>query len=347
MVKHTFLADELHSTARRNNMNNQVSAIMLKALTLAALFLLPTYLYASLSSDQQAAKERGIILYKQYKTAAPDLKIAADAGDSEAQFFLAEEIRQEKQYITNEAYKWYEASAEQGYLYSMIRIGRSVNDLCVKMKSCPPGKKTPEEWLAKARETAKERSDRGDAEALYIMYELTAERDWLEKSALAGNSVAQYRMAISERQGEGSILPWKRQDSVEGWFLRSAKAGNPKAMMQLFGIYREKGESDQARHWLEKAASTGYEAGIYNYGYFLAVAPSALGFAEDRIKGYALISLLKELNGGGTAQTDVAEILPRISEKMSPSQIQEANKLAAEWKATHPPLSFYPEKIEF
>jgi hypothetical protein len=88
----------------------------------------------------------------------------------------------------------------------------------------------------------------------------------LEKSANAGSPVAQYRMAIGDRQGEGFLLPWKRQQSVETWFLASAKGGNPKAMMQLFGIYREKGDLEQARYWVEQAASSGYEAGVYNYG---------------------------------------------------------------------------------
>lgn len=320
---------------------------ILKAIAVAIIIALPTCVSATLSSQQQSAKERGIILFKQYKTAEPELRIAAEAGDAEAQFFLAEEIRQNKQYITDEAYKWYEAAATQGDLYSMIRIGRSNNDLCLTMKNCPTGKKEPKEWLAEATRIAKDKSDRGDAEALYIMYELTAEREWLKKSALAGDAIAQYRMAIGDRQGEGFILPWKRQEIVEHWFLLSAKAGNPKAMMQLFGIYREKGELQQARYWVEKAASIGYEAGVYNYGYFLAVDPKALGFTEDKIKGYALISLLKELDGGGAAQTDVEETLPQISEKMTPTQIQEAEDFATKWKTTHPPLSFFPEKIGF
>jgi TPR repeat protein len=320
---------------------------ILKAIAVAIIIILPTCVSATLSSQQQSAKERGIILFKQYKTAEPELRIAAEAGDAEAQFFLAEEIRQNKQYITDEAYKWYEAAATQGDLYSMIRIGRTDNDLCLTMKNCPTGKKEPKEWLAEATRIAKDKSDRGDAEALYIMYELTAEREWLKKSALAGDAIAQYRMAIGDRQGQGFILPWKRQEIVEHWFLLSAKAGNPKAMMQLFGIYREKGELEQARYWVEKAASIGYEAGVYNYGYFLAVDPKALGFTEDKIKGYALISLLKELDGGGAAQTDVEETLPQISEKMTPTQIQEAEDFATKWKTTHPPLSFFPEKIGF
>lgn len=186
---------------------------------LAAVFFLValTSNALALSDSELAAKSRGITLYNQLKasTAHPLLKIAAEAGDHEAQFFLAEEIRQKKQYIDSEAYKWYEAAANQGDLYSMIRIGRSNNNLCAAMKNCPTGTKEPQQWLAEANKIAKQKSDRGDAEAQYLMYELTAERDWLKKSALAGHPTAQYRMAIGDRQGEGFILPWKRQEIVE------------------------------------------------------------------------------------------------------------------------------------
>lgn len=41
-------------------------------------------LAAQLTSEQQAAKEKGITLYNQYKDAEPYLRIAAEAGDREA-----------------------------------------------------------------------------------------------------------------------------------------------------------------------------------------------------------------------------------------------------------------------
>jgi TPR repeat protein len=301
----------------------------------------------AVTEAEAAKKSLGLILFNQYKPAELELRAAAEAGDSEAQFYLAEEVRQKNQYITPEAKKWLEAASSQGDFYALLILARSDNDLCAIMNNCSHGSQASEYWTPKLMQLASESADKGNAEALYIMYELTAERDWLQKSALAGNSTAQYRMAIGDRQGEGFLLPWKRQNSVEKWFLLSAKGGNPKAMMQLFGIYREKGDLEQARYWVEKAASISYEAGIYNLGYFLALDPSALGFKENKIKGYALISLLKELDGGGTAQTDVAETLPLISEKMTTAEINEARKYATKWKASHSPLSFFPEKIGF
>jgi TPR repeat protein len=117
---------------------------MYKALATLLLFLANTCLYAAgLTSSQQAAKEKGIQLFNQYKTAEPELKIAAEAGDSEAQYYLAEELRQKSRYITAEAMKWYEAAAAQNDLYSMLRLARSKSDLCEAMKNCTIGQKKP------------------------------------------------------------------------------------------------------------------------------------------------------------------------------------------------------------
>ncbi|MEO8646128.1 MAG: sel1 repeat family protein, partial [Pseudomonas sp.] len=87
--------------------------MLLKPLFTIAIFLLAftSNAFAQLSPEQQIAKTRGITLYNQYKTAAAELRIAAEAGDAEAQFYLAEELRKEKQLMTAEAQKWYEASA--------------------------------------------------------------------------------------------------------------------------------------------------------------------------------------------------------------------------------------------
>ncbi|WP_256584844.1 MULTISPECIES: hypothetical protein [unclassified Pseudomonas] len=61
-------------------------------------FLLVTFAPTALAlSDYELAmKSRGITLYNQFKTisATPLLRIAAEAGDHEAQYYLAESLRQ-------------------------------------------------------------------------------------------------------------------------------------------------------------------------------------------------------------------------------------------------------------
>jgi hypothetical protein len=34
-----------------------------------------------------------------------------------------------------------------------------------------------------------------------------------------------------------------------------------------------------------------------------------------------------------------------IAEKMTPEQIEQSKIVAQEWQATHPPLSFFPDKL--
>ena len=300
----------------------------------------------ALTSDQAIAKEKGITLFNQYKSAEAELRIAAEAGDAEAQFYLAEEIRQRSQYITPEAKKWLEAASAQGDLYAMLRLARSDNDLCTTMKNCPPGQKTSAEWMNIVKELATSKAEKGDAESAYVMYLATGQLEWLKKSAESGFAQGQWLLAIRYKEGNGSfLLPWKRSEAVENWAKASAVGGNPKGMMEYAAILFEKGDMESFRYWNEQAASIGFATTVYGYGSDLAHEPDMYGFPYDIIKGYALIYLLKELDGGGGMDANVNDKLPKIAAKMTQTQIAEAKVFAQKWKATHPPLSFFPDKL--
>ena len=242
--------------------------------------------WAQLTPDQQAAKERGLMLYNQYKEAVPDLRIAAEAGDREAQYFLAESLRLEKRYMTAEAHNWYEAAAQQGDYYAMIRLGRSGNDLCTVMNNCPPGRKAPLDWLREALKQAEPQAQQGDAEAMYILYHVTASRDWLEKAANAGHAMAQYWMAIRARQGEGFFFPpWKRQEAVEKWFKTAAESGHPLSMIYYANIKYENKEYAAVRHWIEQAAKAGYATAVADLGAYSSHTSNMIDLPLDLIKG--------------------------------------------------------------
>ncbi|MBK5418540.1 sel1 repeat family protein [Pseudomonas sp. TH31] len=303
--------------------------------------------FAELTTTQESAKTRGIILYNQYKaiSATPFLSIAAEAGDHEAQYYLGESLRRKNHYMNPEARKWYEASAAQGDLYAMIQLGRSEKDLCQISNDCPSDQKQPIEWLKQAQNIAKPKAENGDAESMYIMYELTVDKNWLKRAADAGHPIAQYWMGITEKQGEGFFLPWQRQESIEKWFKASAEGGYPKGMREYAIFLGEKNDMDGYRKWNEKSALTGYVSTIFEYGSDLAHEPDLYGYPLDAVKGYALIYMLKELDGGGGMQADVKDQLQKISSKITSEQIAEAKKVAESWKETHPPLSFFPEKL--
>lgn len=313
-----------------------------------AIFLLfSSQVNAGLSPEQQTAKEQGLILYNQFKatSAAPFLTAAAEAGDDESQYFLAEALRKKNHFMNPEARKWYEAAASQGNLYAMIQLGRDKDDLCKVAKDCPIERKSPVDWLNKAKELAEPRASAKDAEAMYVMYELTLDNTWLEKAATNGHAIAQYWMGILYKQGEGFLLPWNRAEVVEKWFKASAEGGYPKAMMEYAAILFEKGDTEGFRQWNEKAALTGYAPTVYGYGSDLAHEPDTYGYPFDPVKGYALIYLLKELDGGGGMQENVEYKLPLIEKKMTPQQIEEAIEASKTWKASHPPLSFFPDML--
>ncbi len=64
------------------------------------------------------------------------MRIAAEAGDREAQYYLAEDLRRTNRYMTEEAYSWYTTAAEQGNLYAMRQLSPIKSDLCIAMENC-------------------------------------------------------------------------------------------------------------------------------------------------------------------------------------------------------------------
>ena len=317
---------------------------------LVALLLVANSTWAQLTPEQQAAKEKGLMFYQQHKgiSAIPLLRSAAEAGDSEAQYFLAETLRLNAMHITAESQKWYEAAAEQGEVYAMLRLGNKGNDLCVVMSSCSPDHKKPVEWLIMARDTATARAAKGDAEAMKQLEHITGEFEWLEKSAAAGFGEGQYWLAIAYRQDEGWFFwPGSREEAVEKWFKASAESGYPPGMMSYVDIRGKRGDMASVRHWIEKAAEAGYIDAVGSYAAYSAHTPDEVGYPLDLVKGYGLMLLLSELDGGGGMQIYTEEKLPEIARKMSPAQIDQAKVFAEKWRKTHPPLSFFVNKYGF
>jgi TPR repeat protein len=304
-----------------------------------------TPIFASESAHEVSA---GVILYNQlnFDVAFPVLEKEAQSGNVESQYYLGEALKKRNRHITSEAQHWYETAAMNGSIYAMIQLGRKNSDLCKILDNCPVSSKSPAQWLAYARDLVLVKANSGDAESLFLMYEITFDRNWLEKSANSGYALAQYWMAVGDRQGEGFfLLPGKREASVSRWLKAASEGGNPKAMMDYIEILYKNGDLEGVRHWLQVAAETGDQKAISSYGSYLAHAPDQVGYPLDLVKGYALISLLKELDGGGAIQDFVQDTLEEIGAKMTSEQIESSKSVAKKWKDTHPPLSFFPDKL--
>ncbi|MBV7515836.1 tetratricopeptide repeat protein [Pseudomonas sp. PDM25] len=304
---------------------------------------------AALTPPQQMAKERGIMLYNQLKPAEKELRIAAEAGDAEAQFYLGEELRHQKNYMTSEARQFFEASAAQGYVYSMIRLGNNGSGLCQKMGNCKDGVKTPLDWLRDAWQVSKDRIAKGDVEATYTMYLTTYNLEALRRSAEAGYPYAQYLLAIKYEDGDGFFwLPWQRSQQVERWFKAAAENGIPQAMVKYAVIiYENHGDLAIARHWIEESAKTGYDNAIGHLGAEYAHERKYFGFPLDLVKGYGLMSLLLVLDGGGGTLMYTQDSLAKMAAQMTPEQIEQGKAFAEDWKSKNPrPISFFPMTLD-
>ncbi|PWE38407.1 sel1 repeat family protein [Pseudomonas prosekii] len=305
-------------------------------------------LATELTPDQQVAKTQGLVFYNQFKTtlAIPKLRIAADAGDQEAQYYLGEAIVRKSKYMTSEASAAYEASALQGNIYSMVRLSWNKNDLCVAMNNCPAGQKKPGEWRKIALEAAEQESSEGKAEAMYLMFRLTRDDKWLKKSAESGYAFAQYYLGTGYRDGKGFfLLPSSRSDLVEQLMKASAEGGYPPGMMAYVELLAAKKDYEAVRFWYQKAAESGYTEAVFGYGSYLAKNPSEIGFPYDPVKSYAIISTLLELDGGGGVKEFAKDLQAEIAPKLTSEQIAQATKMSVEWKKTHPPLSYFPDKL--
>ena len=310
----------------------------------AALFLLSaSTAFAELTTQQQAARDKGIILFKQsaWDSAQPPLKIAAEAGDPKAQYYLGEALRLNAMYTTDEARKWYTAAAEQGDLYAMLRLSNS-GDLCRVVGSC--GEKSGKDWRKHAEIIARQRADTGDTEAMRVLYTIGKGLDWLEKAAESGDGNAQYFLAIVYKKGKGwFLIPGNREKAVAKWAKASAENGYaPGINMYANFLYENGGSKKEVAYWLKRTAEAGHLAALGSYARNVAHLPNSFDYPLNLIEAYGITYLISQLKGGGAAPEDARRSLPDIAAKMTPEEIQRGIAFSKEWEKTHPPLSYYP-----
>ncbi|QHC95168.1 hypothetical protein PspR84_11105 [Pseudomonas sp. R84] len=304
--------------------------------------LFPCTAFAQLTQEQQLAKEKGLTLYQQsdWYDSQPLLESAAIAGDETAQYYLAEAIRLSNRYTTGEARKWYEAAANQGHLYAMLRLS-SKNNICLDMKGC--GGKGADEWRDQVIQIAQERAKNNDTEAMTVLFITRQGFSWLEMAAEAGDPLAQNTLAGIYDDGDGwFLIPGSRDRTIQKWYKASAEGGYPKAMYLYANyLFEHDGKKEEVAYWLKQSAENGYASAVGNYALRLAHLPNDLDYPKNMIEAYGLAYLMSKFEGGGTAGEDGRMILPDIAEKMTEQEIKQGLLFAEEWKKTHPPLSYF------
>lgn len=153
--------------------------------------------------------------------------------------------------------------------------------------------------------------------------------DWFRMAALQGNPKAQYYLGKLYRRGDG--LPRNYELAFE-WLQKSAEQGYAKGM-NLLGILYASGQGveknvDRAFDLVQRAAELGDSAAQLSLALMYI---QGKGTERDYIEGikWHTISDLSETPGAGLPPDWAVN-------NMTPEDIEEAERRAAEWLAAHP-----------
>lgn len=301
-----------------------------------------------LTSEQQEAKNRGLIFYQlgQNNLATPYLRVSADSGDMESQYYMGEIERQKSMFMNAEAQAWYEKAAQQGDVYAMFRLRSGDKMLCILLKNCGPDVKAPEEWGNTARKLAEDRASRGDGEAMFQLFLLTGRFEWLKKSAEVGFAEGQDWLGVQYEQGRRFFLTsGERKQEVERLYRAAAESGYVPAIRNLRRLMQAKNDMDGYRYWTKIAAELGDFDITTSYAAWSAHTPNQVNYPLDLVKGYGLIYLLAQTEPGENNYGE--RKLKDVAPKMTPEQIEAGKAFAEEWKKSHPPLSRFLPKYGY
>ncbi len=317
---------------------------------LSRILLFTALLFANMSNADVLAKEqfaKGFMLYNQndWINSQEPLRTAAKAGNSEAQYYLAEALRLSNRYITEESQQWYTAAAEQNDLFAMIRLSDS-DDLCGTLqKNC---KKDRKYWKNRANKLALKQAQTGNNLAMHALYYLTGDRGWLKKAADAGNHEAGYFLTdlmLSDTMELGTGKTTLTSEA-EVYLRQSAEEGNPKAMSLLSSILDREGKFTESKEWLEKCLLTSHYdcvLGLEMIHKQIIERYKNFDYKPDKSIAYGL--LLFRRDALGKAKT--SSMFDTFEDELTAEQKAEGEKFFHEWKKTHPPLSYHVPKLGF
>ncbi|MEX1109582.1 MAG: tetratricopeptide repeat protein [Dongiaceae bacterium] len=151
----------------------------------------------------------------------------------------------------------------------------------------------------------------------------------LKPLAEDGNVDAQAIVGLMYALGQGVI---QDPDEAVKWYRLAAEQGHADAQFNLAVIYYLSAGVDpddkEASHWYGLAADQGVAAAQYNLGYMFY---KGHGVTRDYVQAYKWWSLAAAQDHEHAARNrDVA------ASKMTPSQLEEAQRLVEEWLAAHP-----------
>ena len=253
---------------------------------------------------------------------------AAEQGVAAAQFNLGYRYAKGEGVPEDDrqAVFWYRKAAEQGLAEAQFNLGNRY----AKGEGVPEDDRQAVYWYRKAAE-------QGLAEAQlnlgnrYAKGEGVPEDDiqavyWYRQAAEQGHAKAQFNLGLMYDNGEG--VPEDDRQAVF-WYRKAAGQGDAKAQGLLGFMYangRGVPEDDrQAVFWYRKAVGQGYATAQFNLGVSYAKGE---GVPQDDIHAYAWFNL-----AGAQGFQKAEQARTYIRQRMTPTQIAEAQKLSRELAA--------------
>lgn len=159
---------------------------------------------------------------------------------------------------------------------------------------------------------------------------------WYRAAAEQGGAVAQFDLGARYAIGRGVPLD---DGEAAFWYQLAAEQGYAGAQYNLgvlFAIGRGVQQDDvEAVHWYRLAAEQGHVDAQWNLG---LMYEGGVGTAQDYVVAYVWLTLSALRRTGTESIRELAtHDRDRVAGKMSPDQFAEAQRLAREWDAAHPP----------
>ncbi|CAE7265998.1 esiB [Symbiodinium sp. CCMP2456] len=219
---------------------------------------------------------------------------AADAGDVEAQFQLAQLARlspEASKESPGEALLWYRKAAESGHIPAQLRLGALLHD--------------------------GDRHRAPDPAAAVALY---------HTAALAGSASAQFLLGLAYSNGDGVEADFSQ---AAHWFSLAARQGSQsfakadKAMYNLAAAYRDgRGvprDAEQAVVWTRRAAELGHTKAMFNLAVALSRGDGSLKNVSEAIRWYTLAAE----RGHVLAQYNLAYAY-HVGTDLAPSDVESA-----------------------
>lgn len=301
---------------------------------------------AALTPDQEQAKIKGAFLFNlnRHIDAVPFLKAGAEAGDRESQYFLGEVLRKRATFVNDLSQHWFELAAHQNDVYAMMRLFKTNDEVCRYLNNCAPETRSSKYWRETAHELAMARAAEGDGEAMYQLFLMSGEFDWLVRSAEAGFGEGQYWLSVQYRQGEGFfIVPGGRLKTADKWLVAAANSNYVPAIDELTTLLAERKYIAGVIYWTERGAKAGGIDATIDFAGWLTDTSDYLKLPLDLVKAYGLMLVVAQAELPSRREIDKRQ-LNELERRMAPEQVDEGIAFAEAWKKTYAPLSRFPRK---